>query len=78
MEEITLNDEILLVLKDSAGINWGLFVFHDPNENIKQFYTREVDQEGLDSIKIKSFDGYFKIKIGTNGQIFTYPVDDLG
>lgn len=73
-----MNDEVLLVLKDSTGINWGLFVFHDPIENIKQFYTREVDQEGLDSIKIKSFDSYFKIKIGTNGQIFTYPVDDLG
>lgn len=73
-----MNNEMLLVLKDSAGINWGLFVFHDPDENIKQFYTREVDQEGLDSIKIKSFDCYFKIKIGTNGQLFTYPVDDLG
>lgn len=73
-----MNNEILLVLKDSMGVNWGLFVFHDPAENIKKFYTREVDQEGLDSIKIKSFDGYFKIKIGTNGQLFTYPVDDLG
>ena len=45
---------MLLVLKDSMGVNWGLFVFHDPAENIKKFYTREVDREGLDSIKIKS------------------------
>lgn len=65
-----------LILKDSNGINWNVSTFHDGD--IKQLYTRQVDEEGVSSTVIKTFNGYYKIKVGTNGQIYTYPLDDLG
>lgn len=77
MGVISLNNDVfLLSLKDSNGVNWGLWVYH--HENIKQIYTREVDIEGVESLRIDSFNGSFKIKVSTSGQIVTYRVDDLG
>lgn len=68
--------ELLVVLQDSNGVNWGVYVFHD--NDAKFLYTTEVDRPGVQSLKIKTFAGLQKIKIGTNGQIVTYPMDDLG
>lgn len=71
-----MNEDLLLILKDSSGVNWGVYVFHEGNE--KYLYTREIDEEGELQVQIKTFSGLQKIKIGTNGQLVTYPMDDLG
>ena len=70
------NESFLFVLRDSQGTNWGVWVYHEGN--VKQLYTREVDIEGIQTATIKTFDGMYKIKVGTNGQLITYPLDDLG
>lgn len=76
--EFSLNNQenFLISLKDSNGVNWGVWVYH--KENIKQLYTREVDIEGEESVFIDSFSGRFKIKVSTKGQLITYRVDSLG
>ena len=70
-----MNSVPLLVLRDQEGRNWGVYVFHDGP--YKYIYTQEVDEPGVDFVKIKTFAGYKRIKIGTNGQIYTYSSDDL-
>lgn len=69
-------NELLAVLKDKQGKNWGLYIMHDGFQ--KYIHTREVEQEGVPQIEIKSFAGPFKVKVSTDGQIITYPLDSLG
>lgn len=64
------------IIKDPTGQNWYVRVYHD--EGIRCLYTTKTDEEGPDMIVIKSFDGYFKIKISSEGQIITYPMDSIG
>ena len=71
-----MTNSFLLALKDSDGINWGVWVLHDGDN--KQLYTRQVDIEGVRQATINSFGGSFKIKVSTSGQILSYPLDDLG
>lgn len=64
-----------IVLRDKNGKNWGVSVFHG---DYPQLYTHEVDEIGLDFVIIHSFSDKFKIKVGIDGRLYTYPVDDLG
>lgn len=65
-----------IVLRDAAGQNWMVRIYHD--EGIRQLYTTRTDEIGENSIKIKTFNGLYKIKISTTGKLITYPIDSIG
>lgn len=64
------------ILRDPSGQNWMVRIYDEEGERV--MYTTKTDSPGEPSINIKSFNGYFKIKISNRGQIITYPLDSLG
>ena len=64
----------MLVLSDKNGKNWGVFVYHNGGE--RAIYTREVEYEGTapQEARISSFERQFRILVGTDGTLYTYPV----
>lgn len=66
-----------LILRDRTGQNWLVRILDDNNGN-KQLYSTKTDKNGVDFVKIKSYNGYFKIKITTQGKLVSYPLDSIG
>lgn len=67
-------------IADQKGYSWYVRV-SDDEKYIRQLYTQPlniIEEDVPTEIKISSLDGeIFKLKIGTNGQLYTYPVDSL-
>lgn len=64
------------ILTSPDGQSWMVRIYHENGERC--MYTSKTDEPGERYIKVKSFDGYFKIKISNEGRIITYPWDSLG
>ena len=64
----------MLVLSDNTGKNWGIFVYHNGGE--RALYTRAVEYEGIapKEVRIDSFERQFRLLVGTDGTLYTYPV----
>lgn len=65
-----------LILRDPKGQNWLVRVYHE--NGIRQLYTTKTDEEGENSVRIKTYQGYYKLKISTKGQLITFPIDSIG
>ena len=65
-----------LVLTDPTGQNWNVRVYHE--NGIRVLYTTKTEDQGEETKILKSFDGYFKVKISSEGQLITYPMDSIG
>lgn len=69
-----------IVLTDPKGVNWRVVVYHD--KGIRQLFTEMADEQydelAKDSVIIEGFAERFKIKIGSDGRLVTYKLDDLG
>ncbi len=64
----------MLVLSDKSGVNWGVFVKDSGIE--KAIYTRPVQYEGIapQEVVLSSFGRQFKIQVGTDGTLHSYPI----
>lgn len=69
---------MLIALSDSNDNNWGVFVYHDGSERV--LYTMRIDYPvvATKSIVLNSFNGSFKLMIGTDGTLYTYPINRKG
>lgn len=65
----------MLVLSDRDGVNWGVYVYHNKGE--RALYTRPIEYEGTapKEVRIESFDGSFRLMVGTDGTLYTYPIN---
>lgn len=65
----------MLILSDNDDVNWGLFVKEGERGSLRSLYTTPVDHPSVapKEATITSFEGDFLIKVGLNGEIYTYP-----
>lgn len=68
----------MLVLSDVNNVNWGVFVYHNKGE--RSLYTRMVEYDGVAprETRIDSFGGSFRLLVGKDGTLYTYPVNRKG
>lgn len=68
----------MIILSDKEDRNWGVFVYHDGTERV--IYTMPVEHVEVapKEFVIKSFDGSFRVMIGTDGAMYTYPINRKG
>lgn len=62
----------MIVLSDENNKNWGLFVYDNGLE--RTIYTRDIEYEGVAprTVNVNSFNGSFRILVGTDGTLYTY------
>lgn len=66
---------MLMVLSDNSNQNWGVFVYHEGSERVLYTMLVEYPEIAPRETVINSFDGAFRVLVGEDGTLYTYPVN---